>query len=93
MGHDGAVGTLDRGWGAAVGAADGEPKPRMMSGEVWWSEQEKLSENSVCKCKSRHTRSSMRCSESRLRHGRAGAKADSRWRAWRPRRGSGRDGG
>jgi hypothetical protein len=36
-----------------VGAADGEPMPRMMFGEVWWSEQEKLSENSVCKCKSR----------------------------------------
>jgi hypothetical protein len=93
VGHGGAVGALDWGWGAAVGAADGEPKPWMMSGEVWWSEQEKLSENSVCKRKSRHARSSRRCSESRLRRGRAGARADSQRRAWRPRRGSGRGGG
>jgi hypothetical protein len=41
VGHGDAVGALDQGWGAVVGAADGEPKLRMMSGEVWWSEQEK----------------------------------------------------
>jgi hypothetical protein len=38
VGRKGAVGASDRGWGAAVGAADGEPKPQTMSGEVWWSE-------------------------------------------------------
>jgi hypothetical protein len=79
VGRKDAVCALDRGWGAAVGAADGEPKPRTMSSEVWWSEQEKLSGNSVCKCKSKHARSSRKCSESGLR--------------WRPRRGSGRGGG
>jgi hypothetical protein len=73
VGHSSAVGALDRGWEAAVGAADGETEPRTMSGEVWGSEQEKLNGNRVCKCKSRHARSSRRCSESRLR-----------WVAWEP---------
>jgi hypothetical protein len=75
VGHSSAVGALDRGWGAVMGAANGEPKPRTMSGGVWWSEQEKLSGNSVCKCKSRHARSSTKYSESGLRCGCAGAGA------------------
>jgi hypothetical protein len=93
VGHGSAVGALDRGWEEAVGAADGELEPWTMSGEVWGSEQAKLNGNRVCKCKSRHARSSRRCSESRLRRGRAGARAGSRRHAWRPRCGSGRGGG
>jgi hypothetical protein len=48
--------------------------------------------NSVCDCKSKHIRSSRRCLESRLRCGHAGARANSRRRAWRPWRGSSRGG-
>jgi hypothetical protein len=39
----------------------------------------------VCKCKSECARSSRRCSGSRIRRGHAGARADCRRRAWRPR--------
>jgi hypothetical protein len=67
MGRGGAVCALDRGWGAAVAAVDGEPKPRRRSGEVWWSEQGKVSEMSVCKCKSECARSSRMCSGYRRR--------------------------
>jgi hypothetical protein len=37
----GAVHTSDRGWGAMVGAADGEPESRRRSGVRWRSEQGK----------------------------------------------------
>jgi hypothetical protein len=36
--HGGAVRASDRGWGAVVGAADGEPESRRRSGESWRSE-------------------------------------------------------
>jgi hypothetical protein len=75
MGRGGAVCALDRGWGAAVAAVDGEPKPRRRSGEVWWLEQGKVSEMSVCKCKSECARSSRMCSGYRRRCGCVGAGA------------------
>jgi hypothetical protein len=48
-------------------AVNGEQKPRRRSGEVWWSEQGKMSEISVCKCKSEGARSSRMCPGSRTR--------------------------
>jgi hypothetical protein len=48
--HGGAVRTSDRGWGAVVGAADGEPESRRRSSEQWWPEQGKLSGKAMCKC-------------------------------------------
>jgi hypothetical protein len=65
VGCGGAVCALDPGWGAAVTAIDGELKPRRRSGGVWWSEQGKVSEMCVCKCKSKCVRSSRRCLVSR----------------------------
>jgi hypothetical protein len=45
----GADRTSDRGWGAVVGAADGEPGSRRRSGEQWRSGEEKLGGKEVCK--------------------------------------------
>jgi hypothetical protein len=50
-----------------VAAADGEPEARRRSGEVWWSEQERISEKCVCKRKSECARSFRRCSGSQRR--------------------------
>jgi hypothetical protein len=58
-----------------VAAVDGELRPRRRSGEVWWSEQGKMSEMCVCKCKSECARSSRMCSGSRRRCGCVGAGA------------------
>jgi hypothetical protein len=62
-----AVRASDRGWGVVVEANDGEPESRWRSGERWWSEQKKLSENRVCKRKGKCVRSSRLRSESRRR--------------------------
>jgi hypothetical protein len=47
--HEGVVRASDRGWGAVMGAADGEPEPRRRSGEQWWPEQGKWNGTKVCK--------------------------------------------
>jgi hypothetical protein len=65
VGHGDAVCALDQEWGAAVAAVDGKPKSRRRSGDVWWSEQERMSEMCVCKHKSKWARSSKMCSGSR----------------------------
>jgi hypothetical protein len=65
VGRGDAVCALDREWGAAVAAVDGESKSRRRSGDVWWSEQERMSEMCVCKRKSKWARSSRMCSGSR----------------------------
>jgi hypothetical protein len=75
VGRGGAVCALDQGWGAAVAAVDGEPKSRRRSGEVWWSEQERMSEMCVCKRKSECARNSRMCSGYKRRCGGAGAGA------------------
>jgi hypothetical protein len=75
VGRGGAVCALDREWGAAVAAVDGEPKSRRRSGEVWWSEQERMSEMCVCKRKSECARSSRMCSGSKTRCGSTGVGA------------------
>jgi hypothetical protein len=46
----GAVRASDRGWGAVMGAADGEPESRKRSGEQWWPERGKWSGKAMCKC-------------------------------------------
>jgi hypothetical protein len=56
-----------------VAAVDGEPKSRRRSGEVWWLEQERMSEMCVCKRKSECARSSRMCSGSKRRCGCMGA--------------------
>jgi hypothetical protein len=73
VGHGGAICALDRELGAAVAAVDGEPKLRRRSGEVWWSEQERMSEMCVCKRKSKWARSSRMCLGSRRGCGCMGA--------------------
>jgi hypothetical protein len=75
VGRGDAVCALDREWGATVAAVDGEPKSRRRSGEVWWSEQERMPEMCVCKRKSEWARSSRMCSGSRRGCGCAGAGA------------------
>jgi hypothetical protein len=75
VGHGGAVYALDREWGVVVVAVDGEPKSRRRSGEVWWSEHERMSKMCVCKRKSEWARSSRMCSGSRRGCGCTGAGA------------------
>jgi hypothetical protein len=75
VGHADAICALDREWGAAMAAVDGEPKSRRRSGEVWWSKQERMSEMCVCKRKSEWARGTRMCSGSRRGCGCAGAGA------------------
>jgi hypothetical protein len=64
-----AIRASDQGWGVVVEANDGEPKSRRRSGERWWPEQKKLSENVCVQCKNKCARGSRMCSGSRTRRG------------------------
>jgi hypothetical protein len=48
VGRGGADRTSDRGWGAVMGAAEGEPGSRRMSGEQWRLGQRKLRGKTMC---------------------------------------------